>query len=204
MKVGNKSQALILSFVALGAIGFLFAQIQGAAGRAAKNLRAMATASVGGPGTEATENRLPKSYYGDPFSHPALPRSEQQKPAQSDGESGQSSASEGPPVRGNGLFGSRPLPIGDMIGGSLPDLSTAVVKSEDPQPRKGPNVALQAIVMANAPMAFVAVDGGEPRRFKIGDSPAQGVVIVGIREGAVDFQFSKSRKTLTVGESIQL
>ncbi|MBS1713110.1 MAG: hypothetical protein JST30_02100 [Armatimonadetes bacterium] len=206
MNMGNKGQAIALSVVAVGAVGFMVLQIQGAAGRAARNLHAAVSGAIGGKSEEAPRSGLPTTFYGDPFSHPALPRSERQSPVPESRPTGQEVGGESPSrLRGGSLFGSPPLPIGDvMTAGNLAGLPTTLQKSEDPAPVKGPNVVLQAIVMATTPMAFVTVDGGEPKRCRIGDSPADGLVIVAIREGAVDLKFSKHRKTLTVGESIQL
>lgn len=205
MKVGNVTHAVGLSVIGIGAVLALVLQMKA---RMAKNVAVQAPLrTVQEKSVPAVPVGLPKVVYGDPFTHTKLPRlqpsasSATKEPGPGKG----ASDSDVAPPRGlSGSLGFTPV---------LPDVSAIpkgdAVEDKDagktPAPAvKGPMIYLQAIVSANDPVAFIALDGKEPHDYHVGDTIAPGVTITRIQEGAIELHVAKSGKMLRVGEKLQL
>ena len=199
MKVGNIAQAVMLSIVAVAAIGFLILQLKGKSVPRASLASPNSTAS---PYLKNATLEMPRTVYGDPFTHPALPRRQPAKKAEA-------SPNVSPGATGRGVAPNRELQIPFIPGASGSQIGitadTALSQSKPgPEAEKGTTVLLTAVVSEPKAVAFISIDGKPPRPFVQGDAVTEHATIAGIRQGGVDFQLPNRRKALSVGGTTKI
>lgn len=198
MKTGNKQQAIVLSVVAVGALGFLGLQVKGIAARNAVQPLANQPAATGpAKATAGVDRDLPRTLFSDPFSHPALPRTV--------------TASTEPTAQvQTAKLPTQKLP---QLPGHIeltplrPDAAQIEAGAEDrsaPRAASGPTLCLQAVISSPQAVAFVSIDGKDPQKVTAGQTIFSGLAVTSITDGAIEVRFAKGTRRLRVGETIQL
>jgi hypothetical protein len=203
VKVGNKAQVVVLSVVAVLAVAFLFFQLKGK-GQPGNTPNASAT-NTPPPNAVATDTDLPQTVYVDPFDSPNLIRQPQEKTS----DQGQLASNDPKQSKhlmwpGISLDGDMP-PV--MVGnlGAKPTNDPVKKVATPVQPEKGPHLVLGGIVSGRTPAVLVAINGGEPQEFSIGQTVIKGITVAAIRDGEIDLKIGAKRlKTLLVGQELQL
>lgn len=195
MKVGNKTHAIALSIVGLSAVAALVFQLKA---RMAMPGGSHAPAKEAAPlVASAIPSSLPHMIYGDPFTHPKLPRVlPPSKKTSAEPVADHSATRSGPPILSGNLDVAPLIP---NVHGKVDDTQ----KSAEPAV-KAPVISLQAIVSAPDPVAFISIDGKDPQQFGVGDSVAAGVTITRIDEGEIQIGGAGGTRRLRVGGKLQL
>lgn len=201
MKTGNVRQVMILSAVAIGAIGFLGNTLLGLGKSVVSSLRQADPAEKDAPADDAAPSQL----MGDPFFHPRLanaiaatppkPETKVEPPAAApDAMQGQFGALPGPiPVRPDVTAVPEPP--------SQPAENTGIDRKEDGE--TAPRIGLTAVVKVDKPVAFLSLNGGDSRAFRPGDLVAPGLRLLTVADGFVIFRSPKASYRLSVGQEIQ-
>lgn len=205
MKASNPKQVVVLSVVAIGAIGYL--------GHSLFGLGNAVVARIVGqtePETKAESAEPPAiELLGDPFAHPKL------------ASNGLSPASTPPPTSVTSPQATDPsIPEPSLppptIGGSLPlKPQFGIVPEASPKPaettgndrekneNQGPRVALTAIVKVDKPVAFLSLNGKESRAYRPGDLLAPGIRLTHVGSSSIRFQSPTASYHLSVGQEIE-
>lgn len=207
MKIGDQKQAVILSVVAVGAIGFLVLQLKGKGGSVAA-LNGSGAANTTSPSHTLAD--IPTTLYGDPFSNAVLIKQDETKkpPDKATPKSGPPNtklhvdatdggyAPEDPDIMGA---------IGPKLPGATADGDGKKSLRQGPEVPKPPELELEGIVSAGHPQAFIAINGGSPIAFRQGSAIAPGVVLKKIYDNKIDLTIAGHKKTatLTVGSKLQ-
>lgn len=145
----------------------------------------------------AIPSNLPHMVYGDPFTHPMLPRV--LPPSKKTNEApvtDHAATRSAPPILGGNLDLSPLIPNVQAKG-------DPVEKSPEPV-AKPPAICLQAIISAPDPVAFISIDGKDPQQFSVGDRIADGFTIARIGEGEIQIGGAGGSRRLRVGGKLQL
>lgn len=204
MKRSDPKQVIVLSVVAVGAVGYLMVSLLGAGRRAGSP---SPTSSAQEESREPSHS-APLELLRDPFSHPTLIASARDVRTQTPPPE--------PAAEPATMPGAAPLPIGSgMTFGSVGPVSVRPEpSSDDPaesagpdrklEVAKGPRIALSAIVKVDRPMAFLSIEGSESRAFQVGALIAPGVRLVDIQAGLITLRFRGKSTNLKVGEEAAL
>jgi hypothetical protein len=209
MKVGDPKKTAILAVIAVLAIGFCFKQLFGGGGEP-KVLRQAAGASADGAtpasGTLVATNL--DQLRVDPFSHPRL------APKVPTGGAITQTPSGGTNPDGLGLKtglvpdgpGELPrayspgLPIDKTPGRNWPDPVNPGEKPAGVEVKKVTQMTLKAIVKVNQRLAYISIDGQEPRAFRPGDLIKDDIQVAFVNDDSVIIKSSKATVTLRVGQ----
>lgn len=202
MRPSNPKQVLILSIVAVGAIGFLGTSILGIGKSVVSRL------AEGGEETKSdpVAATRPTDLLGDPFSHPKLALASE--PTNPDSKPDAAPKPAQPPNLDGTLPplpGTRPLQpnVGIVPDTEVqPDETTG--NSRKPDGKVGPRVALTAVVKVKNSIAFLSVNGGETRAYRQGDLLAPGFRLIAVGEGQVTIRNAQATFQMAVGQEIQL
>jgi hypothetical protein len=193
MKVGNIGQAILLSIVAVAAVAFLVIQLKGRHAPTAQTSSANASAS---PNIHTASLELPRTVYGDPFTHPALPRRvpPKKQPVKPDTKVASLGA-------GGGLSGSLPYPVGGP-----PQVSPEAANDDAKKPPEEAkdSVELGAIMTEPRAVALFSVNGKPLRSYEIGESVTKRAKVAAIRMGSVELQLATGRRVLRVGGTTKI
>ena len=192
MEIGNPKQVIALAVAAVGALGFLVSRL----GR--PSLPPLASVGVEAPVEVSMRPRTLLASGKDPFSHPRLAPVVPKSPVESEPPT---ERKPGPVTGRFAAFG--PLPeIGEGTTEAVP-LIPPKPREEPPKPSALPirtPIALEAVVGATDPTAFLSVDGAESRPFRANDKLGNGIRLVRIEDGAVVLSGPKGEVSLDVGE----
>ena len=198
MKTGNKSQAVILTVVAIGAIGFLVIQLLPAK---LKPIVGLSTSAASGSQTSIVDTNLPLMLVGDPFSHPKLAV---KKEAQSPGPKPPREILRGAfPLGLPGLDAPGVEPMsGSGDGGSEPDLGSKTEENAgtSQQKQQVPQISLVGIEDAGTPVALLQVGNEEERTYRAGEKLAKGVWLTVVDHGFVEVRVGDEDHRIGLGE----
>lgn len=204
MKSGDPKQVVLLSIVAVGAVGFCGYQIVGS--------KPVALQAVQQPEPTHTESSTvsselyPTTLSGDPFSDPHLVVAAGIKsaPAPKDHKEG----GEEPPTRppSGQLF---PMPMGALPGStaeggipSQPEENTgATNKKNGASPAM--KICLEGVVSTEGSFAMLTVNGKDFDTVRAGQV-LEGIKILSIGSNFVDFAFKNQKFRLYTGEKVDL
>lgn len=194
MKTGNKTQAVVLSFVAVLAIGFLVYQLLPSKVKPSIAGVAQTGSSVAPSATADVSQELPLHLIGNPFSHPKL--ATHVAPAER----------KAPP----------PLPVGiDKSGSFTPVLgepsATGGTAESGSQPAESagntrlkqqePRIKLTAIMRVGDPVAMLEVDNRPGKAYGEGDLLANRATLVSIGDGAVTVRINGVPHEIALGHT---
>jgi hypothetical protein len=188
MKTGNKNQAVILSIVAVGAIGFLAIQLTPAKlGPASANPGQSSTsaAAIGIP------TDLPLALAGDPFSHSRLATKR---------------VTTDPGMRPRSEFGLdapplKPLgPYGENYD-TQSNQGTEENAGIDRQKPQGPQISVLAVMRAGTPVAMLQVGGKEANTYMQGELLSNGVWLVAIGGNYVKVRVNGEVHRIDIGDT---
>ncbi len=198
MTTGNKSQAIVLSIVALGAIGFLGKTVLG--GGSGK-LSLAHSARTAKPSSNFHLSMLDSSLTVDPFSSPKLATKAADRAIPSD-----VTASKEPRAHRDTSAEFAPMPLSGPVAlpGTLiehPEGNTGNHRSQD---RAVLTVRLNATLRVEQQLAVISIGSEEAREYRAGSTIAPGISIVAIGDDRVTFSAHGIKKSIAVGEDAQL
>lgn len=214
MKTGDKKQAVILTVVAVLAVGFLGYRLIPAGSKAVTALRS------GEPGVKGAsrELQLPLVVTGNPFSHPklaTLPIAATQsplpnapidksgtfpfQPGRPPGASDGSGSGQGPGASDGSGSGQGPGASDGSDSGHGPDESAGVIRRLKEQV---PRISVIAIMRVERPLAMLSINNTNSRAFYEGDLVAPGVRLVKVGDNVVVVKVNGKLRSIAVGSEI--
>lgn len=208
MKTGNKKQAIVLSIVALAAIGFLVMQVLPSK---VKNSLAAITGRT--PDVVATQvpTNLPLALIGDPFSHPKLavkpPVPVQTGQPALNGRIGVFHPPAVPDANGDSGSGTGSGAGGNTGGssGTNSDSGTTSGPAENAggsqQKQQGPQITVLAVMQAGTPVAELQVANNDAQMYSEGALLAKGTRLLKISESGVEIRLNGVVHKIATGET---
>lgn len=188
MKTGNKTQAVVLSVVAVLAIAFLVYQLMPSQVKPLLGSGARTSTAAQSPGAS---QELTLAVLGNPFSHPMLAT----KPAAKDVKPPQSQIDK------NGKI--PPYDPGEppgATGGASPK-TPADIAGKDRSKDKGPRIKLTAIMRVGDPVAMLAVDDKPGQAYGEGDLLAPNARLIKIGDSSITVRVSGVEHEIATGDS---
>lgn len=207
MKVGDKRQAIVLSVVALGALGFLASQFIGAT-KASSPVQSLLVAITGqGAPEHPTPATYPQIVTRDAFSHPKLEMTsltkDSVKPVMKDAPPNESRPANAAPERVTGALPSDPGWLKTVPEDAKgPEENTG--KAEKENEASGISIRLLATLRASSWRAILQVGSEDPVEVSPGQVVAKGVLITKIGDEGVTIAHANRKVTILVGEGAQL
>jgi hypothetical protein len=188
MKTGNKSQAVLLSVIAVGAIAFLAHQVMPAK---LVSLGLVSTAPTVASTPPSDQVKLPLTLVGNPFSHPKLAT----KPAVV-------ATTPTVDIDKNLPFDPFSGPLGrpsNDAGAS--GSNTADSAGKDRQKPQEPQIRLAAVIAVGAAEAMLEVNGKDAQAFSVGDLVTANTRLVSVRDAIVAVRINGVVHEIAMGET---
>lgn len=188
MKTGNKAQAVVLSIVAVLAVGFLIYQLVPSQG---KPFLGLAVASASPAQGASAPHELTLAVLGNPFSHPMLATKPvvthdvKQPPSQIDKSGTISPVTPGP------------LPgVNAKTGGNPPEDNAGKHRLKV----QGPRITLSAIIRVGESVAMLAINDKPGQTFSEGDTLAPNAKLIKIGDSSVTVRVNGIEHEIATGD----